>query len=290
MTEQPGWSRLWRHSYALGLAWLVREAPRGWPARRVGFARLVVPLDPRRYYELGRIAEEDFSGPCLDVSSPKLLPSLLQAERKGEWVCIDLHAPEIAAWQRIDRALTLEVADARALPFPDDTFAHCICASVIEHIPDGGALEALAEMWRVLRPGGTLHLTTDVAAVPGDVYVDKPLYGDASRADVHGVFFKHDYATSELDDLVGKCDWSVEAREYGILADPRVETFFNTHVPWSYAAGPFLRFLCPRNIRTSSDPALVDTPTGGVAYLKLEKPRSGGPQVSSGHAGSASSP
>ena len=82
--EPPGWKRLWRHSYMLGLRWLVRESRHGWPARRTGFVRLLVPLDPRRYYELGRIAEARFSGRCLDVSSPKLLPSLLQAEGRGQ--------------------------------------------------------------------------------------------------------------------------------------------------------------------------------------------------------------
>lgn len=270
--QAPGWKRLWRHSYGLGLRWLVREAPKGWPARRVGFARILVPLDPRRYYELGRIADESFSGRCLDVSSPKLLPSLLQAEGKGDWVCIDLHEPEVTAWRTIDIRLSLAVADATGLPFHDESFEHCICVSVIEHIPDGGAAAALAEIWRVLRPGGTLHLTTDVSASPADVYVDARLYGEASRSDERGVFFKRDHAPSEVDDLVRRQRWIVSAREYAAFANPRLERWFNAHVPWSYAVGPFLRLVCPGNIRTSTNPGVIEAAGEGVVYLRLEKP------------------
>jgi SAM-dependent methyltransferase len=279
-----GWKRLWRHSYRLGLSWLVREAPRGWPARRVGFARLVVPLDPRRFYELGRIADEDFSGRCLDVSSPKLLPSLLQAEGRGEWLGIDLHAAEVEAWRAVDPRLKLEVADATALPFADASFDHCLCVSVIEHIPDGGAARALAEIWRVLRPGGTLHLTTDVTPTPRDVYVDAKLYGEASRVDDRGVFFKHDYSPAEVDDLVRQLPWRVAEREYAAFAHPGLERWFNSHTPWSYAAGPSLRLVCPRDLRTALEPALVEATGEGVVYLRLVK------DVTAGRADSASSP
>src|SRR5262245_65884272 len=82
-TDDPGWLRLWRHSYRLGLRWLARGARNGWKGRRVGLQRLLVPLDPWRYYELGRVAEQPFDGRCLDVSSPKLLMSLLQHEGRG---------------------------------------------------------------------------------------------------------------------------------------------------------------------------------------------------------------
>src|SRR4051812_19947195 len=96
--DAPGWQRLWRHSYRIGFAWLVRTARRGWPARRAGLARLLVPLDPWRYYEMGVVAEGEFSGACLDVSSPKLLPSMLQREGKGRWTCVDLFSTEVENW------------------------------------------------------------------------------------------------------------------------------------------------------------------------------------------------
>ena len=49
------------------------------------------------------------------------------------------------------------VADARCLPFADGAFERIIAAEVLEHITDDGA--ALAELARVLRPGGVLAVT-----------------------------------------------------------------------------------------------------------------------------------
>jgi SAM-dependent methyltransferase len=50
------------------------------------------------------------------------------------------------------------IGDAQALGFPDDTFEAILCTEVLEHLPE--PQRAIDEMWRVLRPGGTLLLTT----------------------------------------------------------------------------------------------------------------------------------
>ncbi|MDE3085136.1 MAG: class I SAM-dependent methyltransferase [Acidobacteriota bacterium] len=47
--------------------------------------------------------------------------------------------------------------DALRLPFPDGAFDRVIAAEVLEHIPDDAA--AMAELARVLRPGGTMAVT-----------------------------------------------------------------------------------------------------------------------------------
>ena len=47
--------------------------------------------------------------------------------------------------------------DARDLPFPDGEFDRIVAAEVLEHIPDDEA--AIAELVRVLRPGGTIAVT-----------------------------------------------------------------------------------------------------------------------------------
>ncbi len=47
--------------------------------------------------------------------------------------------------------------DAVHLPFPDATFDRIIAAEVLEHIPDDEG--AIAELVRVLKPGGTLAVT-----------------------------------------------------------------------------------------------------------------------------------
>jgi SAM-dependent methyltransferase len=272
MAKAPGWRRLWRHSYRLGLRWLVRDLRRGWPARKVGLARLLVPLDPWRYYELGRAADEPFAGRCLDVSSPKLLPSLLASEGAGSWLCIDLFEDEIRAWKRVDPHLELEVADATALPYPDAIFDHCACISVLEHVGQGKDALALSEMLRVVRPGGMLVLTTDVAAVPGDVHVGDKIYGEASEETAEGVFFKHEYAPAEVDALVTAAGWAIEHREYATQRRPGIERVFYRFAPWSYLAGPFLPLVCAGNFETSASPGLIERAGPGVVYLRLKKP------------------
>jgi dolichol-phosphate mannosyltransferase len=60
-------------------------------------------------------------------------------------------------WLRF-RHRRLVRASCYRLPFSDDSFSTLINSEVIEHIPD--APEVWTEMWRVLRPGGTLILGT----------------------------------------------------------------------------------------------------------------------------------
>lgn len=47
--------------------------------------------------------------------------------------------------------------DALRLPFPDATFDRIIASEVLEHIPDD--MSAIAELTRVLKPGGTIAVT-----------------------------------------------------------------------------------------------------------------------------------
>jgi ubiquinone/menaquinone biosynthesis C-methylase UbiE len=57
--------------------------------------------------------------------------------------------------------------DAQSLPLPDDRFDAALCTWVLCGIPDAGA--ALAEVARVLKPGGTLHFVEHGLAPDADV-------------------------------------------------------------------------------------------------------------------------
>src|SRR5262249_18011143 len=65
------------------------------------------------------------------------------------------------------RPVELQVGDAGALPLPNDRFDTVVCTLSLCCIPDDR--KALAEMRRVLRPGGRLvlldHVASDVGAV-----------------------------------------------------------------------------------------------------------------------------
>lgn len=55
----------------------------------------------------------------------------------------------------------IRVADITALPFPDADFDIILCSHVLEHVPDDA--KAMAELYRVLRPGGAALLLTPFA-------------------------------------------------------------------------------------------------------------------------------
>lgn len=54
--------------------------------------------------------------------------------------------------QRLGRQVELVNGDAQALPFPDQHFDTVVCTLALCSIPD--ERQAIAEVWRVLRPGG----------------------------------------------------------------------------------------------------------------------------------------
>lgn len=64
------------------------------------------------------------------------------------------------------------VGDAHALPFPEASFEQILCSEVLEHLHSPE--RAIAEMRRVLVPGGTLILTTRflqaIHDAPGDYF------------------------------------------------------------------------------------------------------------------------
>jgi SAM-dependent methyltransferase len=64
------------------------------------------------------------------------------------------------------------VGDAQEMPFADGSYEVILCSEVLEHIPD--PVKAIAEMYRVLVPGGLLVLTTrfvyPVHDAPGDYW------------------------------------------------------------------------------------------------------------------------
>jgi tRNA (uracil-5-)-methyltransferase TRM9 len=57
-------------------------------------------------------------------------------------------------------SVTLVEADARRLPYADDSFEWAIAVATYHHIEDNEErLQALKELWRVLKPGGEAFIT-----------------------------------------------------------------------------------------------------------------------------------
>lgn len=100
------------------------------------------------------------NGHFLDVGTgPAQIPILL-AQRCPEIriTAIDLSKEMLNIAKRhiaaaaLTARITLEHVDAKALPYPDNTFDGLISNSIVHHIHD--SLRALQEMSRVVKPGG----------------------------------------------------------------------------------------------------------------------------------------
>ncbi len=109
--------------------------------------------------DAGFRAEE---GEALDVGTgTALIPiELCRQAPTAKALAVDLAACMLtAAKTNVERAgfaaqIRLRQVDAKGLPFDDASFACVISNSIVHHIPEPRA--ALAEAWRVLKPGGLI--------------------------------------------------------------------------------------------------------------------------------------
>ena len=89
-----------------------------------------------------------------------LVPSL--AARAARVTGVDLNAGIVEAARRRHPATEACVADVRALPFEDAAFDAVVSNSTLDHFDDEAQIAAaIAELGRVMRPGGRLVLTLD---------------------------------------------------------------------------------------------------------------------------------
>ena len=77
----------------------------------------------------------------------------------------DLSRTAIRTARSLGGRIPYVVASATALPYPDARFHAVVFYDVLEHIPDADL--SLAEIYRVLKPGGLLAATVPVEGQPG---------------------------------------------------------------------------------------------------------------------------
>lgn len=77
-------------------------------------------------------------------------------------VCVDLHQDSLKKAEKnikqagVEHLITLQRADARDLPFADETFDGVINEAMLTMLPDQDKIKALNEYYRVLKKGGKL--------------------------------------------------------------------------------------------------------------------------------------
>ncbi len=128
-----------------------------------GIKLLITPVGYWRFLPNGYTLQEFLRQPSpkvLDLGSPKLLSLYLASQKAAEVRATDLEDEKIfSRWKCTADAIALqnyhvEYQDGRRLNYPDSSFDLIYSISVIEHIPEHGDMETLAEFRRVLKPNG----------------------------------------------------------------------------------------------------------------------------------------
>ena len=255
-----GWLPFYRTSWRLGVRGLAGGGP-----RREALTRLVIPMDPSRYLEFPYALRELRAAPgerVLDLASPKLLA--VELARRGVRVTsVDAFAHEIETWRALagDRPhLSFEVADGRALPYPDASFDHAFSISVLEHIAGDGDGQALRELARVVRPGGRLVLTLPFAAHYREDWRDTPMYGSQDSVDGR-YFFERWYDAERLDRLMAAAPALRQLRRSVARMTPNWHMAYLGAYPWLLPLGPLFGVLGTER----------EGPPGDVVRLTLER-------------------
>ena len=129
-----------------------------------------------------------------------------QARKRGaQAVSIDLARGKMLYGRTLSHNPALIECDALKLPFADDSFDALLSVCAIEHFDDGGT--ALAEMSRILKPGGELFMSADVLSRSHDW----PKLRAAHCAKYH---VQHTYTHESLSDLLIERGMELEDYSY----------------------------------------------------------------------------
>jgi SAM-dependent methyltransferase len=144
------WSRAWEYPFVYHHLLMARRAQRAGAPVRVADVGSGVTFFPFAVAKLGYDVICTDVDPICAVDIPRAYGALPASEGKVEF----------------------RLSDGSCLPFDSRELDAVYCISVLEHIPDFG--QTVAEIARVLRPGGLLVLTIDLdLRGDGEIGVDK---------------------------------------------------------------------------------------------------------------------
>lgn len=121
-------------------------------------------------------------------------------------VGLDINPRNVALLRRRLPAHRIVLGDVEAMPFADGSFGTVVCTEVLEHVPNPAI--ALAEIRRVLRPGGTL-----IGSVPARSMVWKLRF--LSSTCPHSEPFHNEYLPGEVAEMLD--GWTIQRLGYSLL-------------------------------------------------------------------------
>jgi SAM-dependent methyltransferase len=166
-------------------------------------------MDSVRYFEFDfaqRSIGDAHINHYLDVSSPRLFPLIFMRHNPNlTATLLNPDSTDLDETRHMIRALGLSercMADPRLIGACDfaDCFDLITSISVIEHIPND--TDALAVMWRALRPGGKLVVTVPCSSTPYEEFADSNQYGLLSPDDDGLIFWERFYSQDCLEQRI----------------------------------------------------------------------------------------
>lgn len=106
--------------------------------------------------------------------------------------------------------------DATRLPFKEQSMDVIICSEVLEHLPDGMDEGALAELARVLRPGGRLLVTVpSLEGLRATSALRNLGHDDPCGGEYH---YRHGYAWQDIEAMINRIpQLSIRERHYAMF-------------------------------------------------------------------------
>lgn len=172
---------------------------------------LINPISAIRYWEFDfawRHLPSLKNQHILDVSSPRFFG--LYLARKYPGITYRMINPDKKDIEETDyhkntlqlQNFSVHAQDAVSLPYKKNTFDLVISISVIEHIAGYGDSKAMKEMFRVLRPGGKLILTTHVMKKGRTEYRESDQYALGLKKKKGKYFFERVYDAASLENRI----------------------------------------------------------------------------------------
>ncbi len=168
-----------------------------------------------RSIEAKHLAETALKRPILDIGCGFGEFAVAFADEPID-MGIDICAKDLYAASKTKKYKNLTLADARDLPFSDNSYESIFSISTLEHIDN--ADKALKEAYRILKPGGILFLTLETDEVDGATFY-RPLFKKINLPWLSDLTTKRYNLLFHRNTLLPKKEWIKKVKKAGFNID-----------------------------------------------------------------------